>query len=233
MKVLTVKINGKSIFYFPSRFELLKYINDKKNILIAINAEKILNGDDRLKKIINNNIGYADGIGAVLALRRKRLNSIKIPGSELWLDIIKKFQYNKKFYLIGSTDEIIKLTVEKLKNYSPNINIINFRNGYFGSDDEIARLKRDIFEKKPDIIFVAMGTPAQEYLMEELIKIHPALYMGLGGSFDIYCGRKKRAPIIFQKLGLEWLYRLMKEPTRIGRQIVLLKFMYMLIRGKL
>ena len=69
--------------------------------------------------------------------------------------------------------------------------------------------------------------------MDELIHVYPALYMGLGGSFDVYCGLKSRAPKLFLKLNLEWFYRLLKEPTRISRQFIYIKFMYLLKTGKL
>ena len=228
-----IEINNTKTYSFSSREELLDYIKEQKKILIAINAEKILKKDEKLKNIINENIGFPDGIGAILALKKKGIKkAVKIPGVELWLDIIKKFYKEKSFYFIGSTDEVINKTVSKLKNQFPSINIINHRNGFL-EQNALEILKQDLLNKKPDIVFVAMGTPKQEYLMDELIKIHPALYMGLGGSFDVYCGKIKRAPVFFQKLSIEWLYRLLKEPARIKRQIVLLKLIWKLITGKI
>ena len=228
----SIKINGVKTTAFNSKEEFLDFINDKKNILIAINAEKILKEDERLKNIINQNIGYPDGVGAVMALKKKGLNAIKIPGSEFWLDIINKYQNEKSFYLIGTTTEVIENTVKKLKLEYPNINILGYQNGFIDEKQKI-ELKEKLQNLKPDVVFVAQGTPRQEFLMDELIKIHPALYMGLGGSFDIYGGDKKRAPKIFLNLHCEWLYRLLKEPTRFGRQLVLVKFLILLKLGKL
>ena len=228
----SIKINGVKTTAFNSKEEFLDFINDKKNILIAINAEKILKEDERLKNIINQNIGYPDGVGAVMALKKKGLNAIKIPGSEFWLDIVNKYQNEKSFYLIGTTTEVIENTVKKLKFEYPNINILGYQNGFINEEQKI-ELKEKLQNLKPDVVFVAQGTPRQEFLMDELIKIHPALYMGLGGSFDIYGGDKKRAPKIFLDLHCEWLYRLLKEPTRFGRQLVLVKFLVLLKLGKL
>ena len=228
----SIKINGVKTTAFNSKEEFLDFINDKKNILIAINAEKILKEDERLKNIINQNIGYPDGVGAVMALKKKGLNAIKIPGSEFWLDIINRYQNEKSFYLIGTTTEVIENTVKKLKLEYPNINILGYQNGFIDEKQKI-ELKEKLQNLKPDVVFVAQGTPRQEFLMDELIKIHPALYMGLGGSFDIYGGDKKRAPKIFLNLHCEWLYRLLKEPTRFGRQLVLVKFLILLKLGKL
>lgn len=225
-------VNGIRINSFISKDEFLNYINDKRKILIAINAEKILKEDEKLKNIINENIGYPDGVGAVMALKQKRLNATKIPGSEFWLDIINRYQNEKSFYLIGTTTEVIESTVKKLKQDYPNINILGYQNGFINEDQKI-ELKEKLKNLKPDVVFVAQGTPRQEFLMDELIKVHPALYMGLGGSFDIYGGDKKRAPKIFLDLHCEWLYRLLKEPTRFGRQLSLVKFLILLKLGKL
>lgn len=225
-------VNGLKINSFISKDEFLDYINDKKNILVAINAEKILKEDKRLKNIINENIGYPDGVGAVMALKQKGLTATKIPGSEFWLDIINRYQNEKSFYLIGTTTEVIENTVKKLKLEYPNINILGYQNGFI-NEEQKKELKEKLKDLKPDVVFVAQGTPRQEFLMDELIKTHPALYMGLGGSFDIYGGDKKRAPKIFLDLHLEWLYRLLKEPTRFGRQLVLVKFLILLKLGKL
>lgn len=225
-------VNGIKINSFISRNDFLDYVNDKKKILIAVNAEKILKEDKRLKTILNENIGYPDGVGAVMALKQKGLSAVKIPGSEFWLDIINKYQNEKSFYLIGTTTEVIQNTVKKLKQEYPKINILGFQNGFINEDQKI-ELKEKLKKLKPDVVFVAQGTPRQEFLMDELIKIHPALYMGLGGSFDIYGGYKKRAPKIFLDLHCEWLYRLLKEPTRFRRQLSLVKFLILLKIGKL
>ncbi len=231
-EVKKIKLRNIFTYAFSNRKALLDYIEDKHKILIAVNAEKILNEDTKLHNIINNNIAYADGFGAVLALRKKGLNAIKIAGAELWLDIINRFYKNKSFYLLGASEEVIKKTISKLKKEYPDINIIGYRNGFLKEGDK-EEIIAELINKKPDVVFIAQGSPRQEYLMDELIKIHPALYMGLGGSFDVYCGLKKRAPGIFLKLNLEWLYRLLKEPTRFGRQLVYIKFMILLKTRKL
>ncbi len=92
-KIKQVPIGKTGIYTFKSKIELIDYISSKKSILIAINAEKIINRNPQLEQIINENIGNADGIGAVKALRKKGFKeAIKIPGCELWLDIIKTYE---------------------------------------------------------------------------------------------------------------------------------------------
>lgn len=225
-------INNYKINAFQSKEEFLDRIINEKKILIAMNAEKIVKEDNVLVDIVNRNIGYPDGFGAVIALRSKGAKAIKIPGSEFWLDIIKKFNNNRSFYLIGSTDKVIENTVSRLIKEYPNINIVGYQNGFFKDGDK-ERLIKDLKKQKPDIVFVAQGTPKQELLMNDLSKEHTALYMGLGGSFDIYGGDKKRAPMLFLKLELEWFYRLLQEPTRISRQMALMKFFLRGISSKI
>ena len=129
---------------------------------------------------------------------------VKIPGCELWLDLVRNYNKEKSFYLVGGTQEVIENTVKKLKNDFPEITITNFRNGYLKTEKEEFDLITDILKHQPDIVLVAMGSPKQELLMERIQKEHQATYQGLGGSFDVYTGHVKRAPKWWVKNNLEW-----------------------------
>ncbi|MDR0606123.1 MAG: WecB/TagA/CpsF family glycosyltransferase [Bacteroidales bacterium] len=225
-----ISVNGIDIYPFSDKSEVIRFVNDnEKGILIAINAEKILHSTEDMRKIINRSIGYCDGIGAVMALQKKGYKNVrKIPGCELWIDIVKAFYKQKTFYLIGGQQGIIESTVTKLKYTFEGINIIGYRNGYIESDVEKENLISDITDKKPDIVFVAMGSPKQEFLMDELYNRYPAIYQGLGGSFDVFTGYAKRAPKWWIEHRLEFAYRLIKQPSRIKRQIHLIKFWFMI-----
>jgi len=227
------QINGLTIFAPTTRKELISFALKNQKILIAINAEKILYANNDSRKLINKNIGYPDGIGAVWAVQKKGYkNPVKIPGCELWLDIIEHAFKDKTFYLVGGKQQVIEETVEKLKKEFKGINILNYRNGYIKTENQKNELIKDIKTLKPDIIFVAMGSPRQELLMEELHKSHQATYQGLGGSFDVYICRVDRAPQWFVKNNLEWGYRLLKQPLRIKRQIHLVRFFILLHLNK-
>lgn len=229
-----VALNGVEVCPFESESQLLNYIEKRKGILIAINAEKILHATEQTRSIINRNVGYCDGAGAVIALRQKGYKqAFKIPGCELWLKIVKRFEREKTFYLIGGKQNVIEETVAKLKSEFPAIRILGYRNGYIKTTEEKHLLIQDIVEKKPDVIFVAMGSPKQEYLMEEIQNQHNAIFQGLGGSFDVYTGHVERAPEWWVNHNLEFAYRLIKEPKRIKRQIYLLKYVWWLIIHKL
>jgi len=221
-----VEVNGVKIYPFSSFDQLLGHVDEHKGILVAINAEKIMHATEQTRAIINRNIGYCDGAGAIIALRKKGCyNVAKIPGCELWFHIVKAMvPQGRTFYLVGGKQEVIDATVEKLRKDYKDINIVGFRNGYIKTDNEKQNLLTDIKQKKPDVVFVAMGSPKQELLMEEMCKLHPAIYQGLGGSFDVYTGRVKRAPSWWVNHNVEWLYRLINEPSRIKRQIHLVRF---------
>jgi len=219
-------VNGVKVYAPDSRQALIDYAFANGSLLVAVNAEKILHATDQTRSIINRNVGYPDGIGAILGLRKKgEGNAVKIPGCELWLDIIRAHYRDKTFYLVGGRDPVIEATVARLREEFPGIQIVNYRNGYLKGDDDKAALIKDIADKKPDVVFVAMGSPRQELLMEEMQQVQPAVYQGLGGSFDVYTGQVRRAPAWWVEHNLEWLYRLLQEPTRIKRQIHLVRFL--------
>ena len=224
-------INKFLIFAPTSRNQLIEKALNNKKILIAMNAEKLMKNDTKLINIVNQNIGYPDGFGAVLALKDMESSPL-LNSCELWLDIIN-LNLDKKYYFIGSTEEVIQKTISRLKDEIQGINIAGFRNGYFNNNSEIMRTKNEIKELNVDIIFVAMGSPKQEFIMHDMHKHHPALYMGLGGSFDIYSGNTKRAPKFLINLNLEWLHRLILMPKRIFRQKSLIKFYFLLISKRL
>ena len=230
-----VELNGVKVHPFISFNQLLEYVLGKKGILVAINAEKILHATPQTRDIINRNIGYCDGIGAVMALKKHGYKDVvKLPGCELWLKIVAAlYDKDKKFYLVGSKQEVIEGTVEKLQKEYPGINIAGYRNGYIKTDEEKQKLIDDIAEKRPDVVFVAMGSPKQELLMEEMSERHQAIYQGLGGSFDVYTGNVKRAPKWWVDHNMEFAYRLIKQPSRIKRQIHLVKFLAMVQLGKI
>ena len=164
------------------------------------------------------------------ALKQKGAkNVVKIPGCELWLNIVEHYHKSKSFYLIGSKQEVIDATVSKLQSQYPDINVVGYRNGYLKDDSERNALIKDVEEKKPDVVFVAMGSPKQELLMGEMQKRHKAIYQGLGGSFDVFTGYADRAPKWWLDHNLEFAYRFFKNPKRIKRQVPILKLAIQLL----
>ena len=227
-------LRGVGVFPFASEQELIDYVERRPGILVAVNAEKIIHADDELRGLINRNIGYCDGAGAVKGLRKKGHGDVsKIAGCELWLKIIERMYRERTFYLVGGRQEVIDQTVEKLRSQFDGIRIVGYRNGYVADDEQCEALLDDIARKSPDVVFVAMGSPRQERLMERMQQRHKAIYQGLGGSFDVYTGHVERAPKWWIDHNMEFAYRLIKEPRRIKRQIHLVKYAYWLAFNKL
>lgn len=228
-----IELNGMKVFPFMSSKQLLEYVDSHKGILVAVNAEKVTKATDKMRAIVNNNIGYADGAGVVVAMHKLGYpNAIRIAGCDLWLDIIRESYKEKTFYLVGGKQDVIDATVSKLRQEFDNIHILGYRNGYINSEEERENLIKDIVEKKPDVVYVAMGSPKQEILMADMMELYPAIYQGLGGSFDVYTGRVKRAPLWWQKHNVEFLYRFLKQPQRYQREYYRLKFLAWMIMGK-
>ena len=220
-----VSLRGVEVYPFTSEEQLLNYVDTHKGILVAINAEKILHATPQMLEIINRNIGYCDGAGAMMALRQKGVEeACKIPGCELWLNIIDRFHASHSFYLLGSKQAVIDATVEKLRGQYPDLNIVGYRNGYLKSDADRRAVIDEVVHLKPDVVFVAMGSPRQELLMSDMQARHQAIYQGLGGSFDVYSGNVERAPQWWLDHNLEFLHRFVSNPKRFKRLIPIWKF---------
>ena len=124
-------------------------------------------------------------------------------------------EHAKSLYLFGAKEEILEQLVSKIKCEYPNIRIVGYQNGYVPDKDVVFEW---IEEKQPDAVLVALGIPAQELLIyKPYEKFCKGIFIGVGGSFDVLSGIKKRAPHIFLKFNLEWLYRIVTEPKRIKR----------------
>lgn len=227
-----VFLRGVGVYPFADADALIDYAVENKGILVAVNAEKIANANVLTRNIINSNIAYCDGAGAVMAARKKGANPSKIAGCELWLKIIERFHATATFYFVGAKPEVHQATMAKLREQYPDLKIVGNRDGYLRSDEERAALIDDVADKRPDFVFVAMGSPVQEILMADMAKRHKAVYQGLGGSFDVYTGKVNRAPKWWLDHNLEAAYRLLRQPKRIKRDIVYLKFIWWLMTDK-
>lgn len=227
-----ISLRKVEVYPFSEATALIDFADRRKGILVAINAEKIVNADRNAQTlaIINDNIAYCDGAGAVMAMRQKGGEAEKIAGCELWLKIIERFYpEGRSFYFIGATPEVHAATVAKLRAEFPGIKIAGHRDGYLRTPGERAALIDDVAATRPDFIFVAMGSPTQEILMADMLKRHKAVYQGLGGSFDVYTGNVKRAPKWWIDHNLEAAYRLLKQPKRIKRNIKYVTFIWWLL----
>ena len=206
--------------------------------LVAINAEKMLTleGDAGIRALIEAaEFKYADGISVVRSVRKKYPNAqvSRVAGADLWEALMARAgERGTPVFLIGGKPDILAQTEAKLRQQW-NVNIVGSQDGYFKPDERQALFAR-IRDSGAKIITVAMGSPRQEILMRDCRQVCPdALYMGVGGTYDVFTGHVKRAPKVWQNLGLEWLYRLLSQPSRITRQIRLLRYLGWHYTGRL
>lgn len=184
--------------------------------------------DDEFKIVLNQgDLVIPDGIGIILASKFHHLGlTQRVPGIELMALMLEYCnRAGKSVFLFGGKPGIAELAADNIKTAYPNLTIAGTRDGYFDQGKEL-KILDEINEKKPDILFVALGAAKQEKWIHRYKKtINASIAMGVGGSLDVWAGTVRRAPVIFQKLGLEWLYRLIKQPTRFKRMLILPKFM--------
>lgn len=209
--------------------KLFKRIDKKeKSLVVAINPEKLMKAkeDQALKDLLNRaEFQIPDGIGVILASKLNKGNiKSRVTGIDMMDRIVREAaRTGKSIFLYGAKPGVAESAAEALKFTYASLQIAGIQDGYEKDNEKVIH---KINEAKPDILFVAMGSPRQEEWIEaNRDKLHPSLFQGVGGSFDVLAGNVKRAPGFFQKTGLEWFYRLAKEPSRLKRQLVLPKFL--------
>ncbi len=195
--------------------------NNNKMFIVTANPETLMTAEQNnsFKNVLldKQTTIIPDGIGILKGGKFLNYNIQEtIPGIDL---CSKLFEYcnelNKSIFLFGSKQHVLDKLIDVIHHTYPNITISGYKNGFIENKqpifDNIAKLK-------PDVILVALGIPEQELLIyNNLNKFDKGIFVGVGGSFDVLSGFKKRAPKIFRKLNIEWLYRISREPKRFKR----------------
>ncbi len=210
----------------------------RQGTLVAINAEKMLTLEDdaQVRALIEAaEYKYADGISVVRSLRKKfpQAQVSRVAGADLWEQLMARAgKTGTPVFLVGGKPEVLAQIEQKLRAQW-QVNIVGSQDGYFSPAQRQALFER-IRDSGAKIVTVAMGSPKQEIFMRDCRAVWPdALYMGVGGTYDVFTGHVKRAPKLWQKSGLEWLYRLLSQPTRLKRQLRLLRYLRWHYSGKL
>ena len=192
---------------------------DKVSQVVTINPEmfEYANKDSDFVSIVKEaEMVIPDGVGVKIALKINGYNVARIPGIDFARKLLEESAKNNiPVAIVGAKEEIITKAIENLQNEISGLNVVYYHNGYFDNDEEIYN---DLIAKSPKLVLVAMGSPRQEkfiYSAKQILK--PCLMVGIGGSLDVWSGSIKRAPKIFQILGLEWLYRTVTQPARLKR----------------
>ena len=229
--------NFVEIFNIPfinmKKEEILKIleqrvVENKKTYVVTANAEIVMYAKENVSYfniITKADYIVPDGIGVVKGAQilKKEIKE-RVPGIELMVDLLKiANKFNQKVYFYGAKNEVIEKMIKRIKSDYPNINIVGYSNGYINDSDN--KITDEIINLEPDYVFVAKGAPLQDEWINKVIqKTNKGLFMGVGGSFDVLAGVVKRAPEIWQKLNLEWLYRIAGDPKRWKRSMALPKF---------
>lgn len=202
---------------------------DKFHSVFTPNSEIIMRAykDEEFCRLLNSaSLLTADGIGVVYASKLlKKPISERAAGYDIACRVLEKMNSTgHKLFLFGGKPGVAEEAKENLLKKYPSLNIVGMRNGYFKPEDE-AQIAEEINKSGADIVFVCLGAPKQEqWIDRHKDELNVKVAMGIGGSLDVFAGRVERAPEFFCKTGLEWFYRLCKEPWRIGRMMELPKF---------
>lgn len=192
--------------------------------------------DEEFCRLLNSaDLLTADGIGVVYASRiLKNPLPERVAGYDTACGVLKKIAGTEhSVYLFGSKPGVAEKAAENLAKKIPGISIAGMHNGYF-DQSEVDGIIEDINNSGADLLFVCLGAPAQEkWIYENREKLRCRVMMGIGGSLDVFAGTAQRAPDFWCRMGLEWLYRLGKEPKRFWRMTALPKFGFtVLFKGK-
>jgi N-acetylglucosaminyldiphosphoundecaprenol N-acetyl-beta-D-mannosaminyltransferase len=171
-----------------------------------------------------------DGAGVVWALGRQGYRVRRSPGIELARQLlVYAAAHQWRVALVGGSPEVMERLVERLQAEIPTLDLAFAIHGY-QAPDQWPGIEQQLREARPDLVLAALGVPRQETWIQRLHAGQPGLWMGVGGSFDVWSGAKQRAPEWMGRFQIEWLYRLIQEPSRWRRMLALPAFAWAVLR---
>ncbi|MCK8816001.1 WecB/TagA/CpsF family glycosyltransferase [Natroniella sulfidigena] len=236
VEILGVKINNLTFQEALSRIESFLE-SDQANLIVTPNPEMIIraNYDRQLKEILNSaELALADGVGLLLAAKMLGTElKERITGVGLVQRLLKLgSQRGLRFYFLGAEPGIAAQAKKNLQQQYPQL-MIKTHHGYLDRKLE-EKVIAEIEANQIDVLLVGMGVPLQEkWLNKHLTSLQVPVGIGVGGVFDVLAGKKKRAPVVMQKFGLEWFFRLLQEPSRAGRMVAIPEFVLKVLRQRL
>ncbi|ADO78036.1 WecB/TagA/CpsF family glycosyltransferase [Halanaerobium praevalens] len=237
INILGVNIDQFKMREAVARVKNLINTQSHSALVVTPNSEilALASENENLARILNSaDLATADGIGVVLASKiMGEPLAERVAGFDLISNLFKEFAASDlNFYFLGSKPGIVEKAIANLKNDYPQINIVGAHHGYLDQASQ-KKVFREINESKVDLLLVGMGFPLQEkFLDQNLAQLDVGVAITVGGSFDVLAGEVNRAPLWVQRIGLEWLYRLLQEPSRFKRILLLPKFLYLVIKAR-
>jgi len=237
VKILGAQIAGLDMMETLCQIDLLISNKGKMHHVITLNAEILYRAqtDEELMRIINTaDLVTPDGSGIVWAVEKLTGTRLeRVTGVDLMMNLCEQAHHTGwRLFFLGGKPGVAEEAGAKLSERFDGLDIAGIRHGYFGAEEE-ADIINEINASGSDILFVAMGAPRQEFWLDrQRDDLRVPVAIGIGGSLDVAAGRVKRAPVLMQKIGMEWFWRLCREPWRIKRMLVLPRFMRLVAREK-
>ncbi|MED3993303.1 WecB/TagA/CpsF family glycosyltransferase [Peribacillus frigoritolerans] len=228
VEVLTIPFIDSNMDEFMNGMIYPRLMNQEKTFVVTANPEIVEYANehqDYKDIIISADYITPDGVGIIMA--SKWLNQPlqeRITGFDLMNELFRVADEKAlKVYLLGAEESVIEAAALKVKELYPGLKLVGYNHGYIDIKDDT--LPKSIAELEPDIILTALGFPRQEkWVSRHYALFNKGLFMGVGGSFDVLAGKVNRAPVFWQKMRLEWLYRLIQQPSRWKRMLALPRF---------
>lgn len=197
--------------------------------IVTLNAEMTMaaRANPRLGAVIADaDLVVPDGAGVVWALRLQGVRVRRSPGIELAWELLGYAEaHGWSVALVGAAPQVMERLCDRLVVEHPELRLVLAQHGYLSQEDW-PELEANLCELNPDLVLVALGVPRQELWTQHLNAAQTGLWMGVGGSFDVWAGLKERAPQWASRFQVEWLYRLLQEPSRWRRYLALPKFVW-------
>lgn len=236
IKVLGVSIDEVTMAEALAIVE--NYIGKRQPRLVATaNAEMVMlaQQDSELARILNQaDLVVPDGAGVVWAARHQgRPVPERVAGYDLAQVLLAKAAVcGYRVYFFGGAPGVANKAREAAQRWYPGLQVVGVRHGFFTADDETGIIE-EIRRNEPDVLLAALGVPKQEkWLAAHLAELAVPVAIGVGGTFDVMAGVMRRAPLWMQQAGLEWLFRLYCQPTRLIRMMALPRFVLRVLRAK-
>jgi len=209
--------------------------------VITLNPEMVVTAqrDQDFATIVNRaGLVVPDGVGVVWGAQKLGYPSIqKVPGIELVEQILALAtcagERKLRVYLLGAKLDVVEDARRRAELRYPGVVFCGAHHGYFTAEDS-ETIVAQVNAAEPDLLLVGLGSPRQEYWIAEHAKqLNCRAAIGIGGVFDVWAGRVERAPLFLRRLGLEWLYRLVKQPSRLPRMMALPRFVILVYRRRI